>query len=288
MKNISVAHSPDADDIFMYMAIKFGWVGSSWLKFSNHADDIQTLNEASIRGIYDICAISFALYPFVASDYALLRTAVSFGEGYGPKLIKKKGVKLKPNFKVALSGKHTSNALLFQIAYPNARIIYKNFLEIENAVLSGEVDAGVLIHESILGFSAELCVEREIWDIWQELSGENLPLPLGGMCLRRSLPLTDAIECERVLTNAVKVADTHKKMLSKMLIERNLVRVDDEKLQKYLSLYANENSIEMNETQLKAVSKMFELGYKHGFYGTLINADDNLIPREYLEARFNG
>lgn len=97
-KNISVAHSPDSDDIFMYMAIKFGWVDSKWLNFTNKADDIQTLNEATLRGLYDICAISFALYPFVADDFALLRTAVSFGEGYGPKLIKKKRQKIKTEF----------------------------------------------------------------------------------------------------------------------------------------------------------------------------------------------
>ena len=285
LKNISVAHSPDADDIFMYMAIKFGWVGSSWLRFSNHADDIQTLNLASLTGTYDVCAISFALYPKIYADYALLRTAVSFGEGYGPKLIKKKGVKLKPNFKVALSGEHTTNAMIFRIAYPNARIVYKNFLEIENAVLSGEVDAGVLIHESILDFSNELCVEREIWDIWSALNGENLPLPLGGMALRRSLPLTDAIECERVLTDAVRVAHANKSLLSKMLIERDLVRVDDKKLEIYLGLYANENSITMNETQLNAVQKLFDLGFKHGFYAEQICALDMLIPSEYKEIR---
>ena len=113
MKTISVAHSPDADDIFMYYAIKFGWVTPSDAKFSNIADDIETLNQATIRGEYDICAISFALYPFVKDDYALLKTAVSFGEGYGPKIIKKKGIKLKKNFKVALSGEFTTNGLLF-------------------------------------------------------------------------------------------------------------------------------------------------------------------------------
>ena len=127
LKNISVAHSPDADDIFMYMAIKFGWVSSNLLKFNNTADDIQTLNLSALNGIYDVCAISFALYPKIYENYALLRTAVSFGEGYGPKLIKKIGTKLKPNFKVALSGEHTTNAMIFRIAYPNARIVYKNF-----------------------------------------------------------------------------------------------------------------------------------------------------------------
>ena len=106
---------------------------------------------------------------------------------------------LKKNFKVALSGEFTTNALLFKIAYPDARIVYKNFLEIEKAVLEDEVDAGVLIHESILGFSDALTVEREIWDIWKELCKEELPLPLGGMALRRSIPLHRAILCEKAL-----------------------------------------------------------------------------------------
>ena len=286
-KDISVAHSPDADDIFMYMAIKFGWVSSSNLRFSNIALDIQTLNVEALKGAYDATAISFGLYPLIKDDYALLRCAVSFGKGYGPKLVKKKDKILKRNFRVALSGEHTTNALLFRMAYPDARIVYKNFLEIENAVLSGEVDAGVLIHESILEFSDELCVEREIWDIWQELSGGDLPLPLGGMAVRRSLPITDAIECERTLTKAVKIATNHKPFLSHMLMERNLIRVDKEKLKIYLNLYANDESVSMNETQIKAVNKLFEIGYNHGFYPDPMDAEDYMIPTEYNDIRFS-
>ncbi|MGP1486038.1 MAG: menaquinone biosynthesis family protein [Campylobacter sp.] len=286
-KNISVAHSPDADDIFMYQAIKFGWVTSQNLRFTNTALDIQTLNEEALKGTYEATAISFGLYPLIKDDYSLLRTAVSFGDGYGPKLVRKKTTNLKRNFKVALSGKHTSNALLFRIAYPNARVIYKNFLEIESAVMSGEVDAGVLIHESILDYNDELCVEREIWDIWQELGGENLPLPLGGMALRRSLPITDAIECERVLTNAVKIAVENKFYLSKMLLERNLVRVDSQKLNTYLNLYANQDSVAMNEIQINAVNKLFKIGFEHKFYPDLLDANDFLIPTEYNNIRFS-
>lgn len=288
MKNIVVAHSPDADDIFMYMAIKFGWVNAKNINFSNEAKDIQTLNEACLKSLYDICAISFGVYPLICDEFALLRTAVSFGEGYGPKLIKKKNKILKRNFKVALSGENTTNALIFRIFYPDARIVYKNFLDIEKVVLNDEVDAGVLIHESILEFSDELCVEKELWDIWQELSGGGgLPLPLGGMCLRRSMPLTDAIECEKALMKAVDVANNNKELLSKMLIERNLVRVDDEKLKKYLSLYANDHSICMNEVQIKALNKVFELGYKNKFYPNLIDANDYFIPSEYNDARYS-
>lgn len=285
MKTISVAHSPDADDIFMYYAIKFGWVSTQGLNFENIALDIETLNLEALKNSYDITAISFALYPKIRSEYALLRTAVSFGEGYGPKLVKKKETKLKKNFKVALSGTHTTNALLFKIAYPEARITYKNFLEIEQAVLDGEVDAGVLIHESILNFSDELVVERELWDIWRELCKEELPLPLGGMALRRSMPILRAIACEDALIQAVDVAHTHQGLLSKMLLERNLVRVDQATLKKYLGLYANEHSIEMNELQYQAIDKLFEIGYKHGFYDQQIKACDYLIPKEYAALR---
>lgn len=285
MRHISLAHSPDADDIFMYMAVNFGWVGTEF-DFESYALDIQTLNEKALQNEFAVSAISFALYPLIADEYALLRTAVSFGEGYGPKLIRRKNSTLKRNFKVALSGANTSNALLFRIAYPQAKIVYKNFLEIENAVLCGEVDAGVLIHESILEFDENLCVEAEIWDIWCELAGQDLPLPLGGMALRRSLPLTTAIELEKILTKAVKLANDNKKLLSKMLLERNLIRVDEAKLNHYLNLYANENSISMNEIQLKALDKLFELGYTHKFYDKLIKASDFLIPSEYEALRF--
>jgi 1,4-dihydroxy-6-naphthoate synthase len=285
MKKTLIAHSPDADDIFMYYAIKFGWVDMKDTAFDNIAKDIQTLNEDALNGVYDIVAISFALYPHIKGEYAPLRTAVSFGEGYGPKLIKSKGVKLKRNFKVALSGKHTTNAMLFRIAYPDARVTYMNFLEIEQAVLDGVVDAGVLIHESILTYADELEVEREMWDIWQELAGKDLPLPLGGMAIRRSLPLTKAIAYEATLTKAVQVARDHKERLSKMLLERDLVRINAETLEKYLELYANDESITLSELQYKAIDKLFEIGYKHGFYDTPVSIKDYLIPTQYNELR---
>ncbi len=280
-----VAHSPDADDIFMYYAIKFGWVTLKDTEFNNIALDIETLNQATLKGEYDICAISFALYPFVKKDFALLKTAVSFGDGYGPKMVKLKDKKLKRNFKIALSGRYTTNALLFKIKYPEARVSYMNFLEIEQAVLDGIVDAGVLIHESILTYSKKLETEDELWDIWQDLAGYDLPLPLGGMCLRRSIPLNKAIDYENILIKAVKVATDNKLLLSDMLIERDLIRVNHETLQRYLDLYANDDSIELSPLQFKALDKLYSLGYEHGFYDELIKSQDYLIPSEYQELR---
>lgn len=283
---ISVAHSPDADDLFMYYAIVFGWVNSPLgQKFDNVALDIQTLNEATIKGIYDVSAISFGAYPFVSDDFALLRTGVSFGQGYGPKLIKKKTTHLKKNFKVALSGLHTTNAIIFSLAYPEAKVVYKNFLEIEEAVLSGEVDAGVLIHESILNFDSQLEVEREIWDVWCELAGGEIPLPLGGMALRRSIPLNKAIDIEATLTKAVEVAVKNKKTLSKMLMERDIIRVNEKELDTYLNLYANDDSISLNKEQKEGIDKLFQLGFEAGVYDKLMKCEDYFIPKEYKEIR---
>ena len=285
MKKILLAHSPDADDIFMYFAIKFGWVDVKDYEFDNIGLDIETLNVEALKGTYDVSAISFGMYPLIKNEYALLRTAVSFGDGYGPKLIRRKDKKLKRNFKVALSGKYTTNAMLFRLYYPDARPVYMDFLEIEMAVVNGEVDAGVLIHESILDYDESLEVEKEIWDIWVELAGEGLPLPLGGMAIRRSLPLNRAIDIESILIDGVKVANDKKEELCKKLEDENLVRISDAMLTKYLDMYASDESVELSKLQLKALDKLYELGFEKGIFSEPMKTEDYLIPREYEALR---
>jgi len=285
MKKILLAHSPDADDIFMYYAIKFGWVETKDYEFDNIGLDIETLNKEAIKGTYDVSAISFGMYPLIKDEYAMLRTAVSFGDGYGPKLIKQKNKMLKRNFKVALSGEYTTNAMLFKLYYPYARPVYMDFLEIEEAVVSGKVDAGVLIHESILDFDDSLEVEKEMWDIWVELAGEGLPLPLGGMAIRRSLPLNRAIDIENILIDGVKVANDKKEELCKKLENENLVRISDEMLTKYLDMYASDESVELSELQLKALDKLYTLGFEKGIFTEPLKTEDYLIPKEYEALR---
>lgn len=285
MNPIQLAHSPDADDIFMYFAIKFGWVDTKGYTFENIGLDIETLNVEALKGTYDVSAISFGMYPLIKDEYALLRTAVSFGEGYGPKLIRRKDKKLKRNFKVALSGKYTTNAMLFRIYYPDARPVYMDFLEIEDAVISGLVDAGVLIHESILDFDENLEVEKEVWDIWVELAGEGLPLPLGGMAIRRSLPLNRAIDIENILIDGVKIANEQKEELCAKLEAENLVRISNEMLKKYLDMYASDESVELSALQLKALDTLYDIGFKHALWESPIQTETYLIPKEYKTIR---
>jgi len=282
---IELAHSPDADDIFMYFAIKFGWVGTKGYNFTNIGLDIETLNVEALKGTYDVSAISFGMYPYIKNEYAMLRTAVSFGEGYGPKLIRLKNKKLKRNFKVALSGKYTTNAMLFKLYYPDARPVYMNFLEIEEAVISGKVDAGVLIHESILDFDTSLKTEKELWDIWVELAGPGIPLPLGGMAIRRSLPLNRAIDIEDILIDGVKIANQRKKELCEKLEKDNLVRISSKLLSKYLDMYASEESVELSSLQIKALNTLYEIGFKHGLWDNPMKIEDYLIPKNYKTLR---
>ncbi|BCZ17597.1 Succinyl-CoA ligase [ADP-forming] subunit alpha [Helicobacter sp. NHP19-003] len=283
---LSIAHSPDADDIFMFYALAFGWVNFP-KPFTHHALDIESLNQEALKGTHAISAISFGLYPLIKDHYALLQPATSFGQGYGPKLVRLQNKPLKKNFKVALSGQYTTNALLFRLYYPQARVVYKNFLEIEGAVLKGEVDAGVLIHESILDFHPDLIVEKEIWEVWCELSNSELPLPLGGMALRRSIPLTQAIRMQKALNKAIVLALKHQDLLADMLLERSLVRVHKAHLDTYLSMYANENSCALSGEQRAGIDALFALGFKHGLYPELVACQDYLIPDSYENLRFS-
>jgi 1,4-dihydroxy-6-naphthoate synthase len=160
-----------------------------------------------------------------------------------------------------------------------------DFLDIEEAVVSGKVDAGVLIHESILNFDDSLEVEKELWDIWVELAGKDLPLPLGGMAIRRSLPLNRAIDIENILIDGVKVANEKKEELCSKLEKDNLVRISDKMLTKYLDMYASDESVELSPLQLKALDTLYELGFKHGLWDTPIKTEDYLIPKEYDKLR---
>ncbi len=143
----------------------------------------------------------------------------------------------------------------------------------------------MLIHESILDFDDSLEVEKEIWDIWVELAGDGLPLPLGGMAIRRSLPLNRAIEIEQILIDGVKVANSRKEELCAKLESDSLVRISDKMLAKYLDMYASDESIELSPLQLKALDRLYRIGFKHNLWECPIKTEDYLIPREYKVLR---
>jgi len=128
-------------------------------------------------------------------------------------------------------------------------------------------------------------VEKELWDIWVELAGKDLPLPLGGMAIRRSLPLTTAIDIENILIDGVKVANDKKEELCAKLEADNLVRISDEMLTRYLDMYASNESVELSPLQLKALDTLYKIGFEHGMWETPLKTEEYLIPKEYEALR---
>jgi len=185
---IKLAHSPDSDDAFMFYALATGKVRLPGVKFTHVLSDIESLNQAAKKEVYDVTAISFFAYPFVADKYVLMDCGASFGEGYGPIVVA--GHPIKKNDlagrKIAIPGTLTTSYLALKLYEPNVEVVTMPFDKILGAVQNKEVEAGLLIHEGQLLFSQvglHKVVDLGQW--WQEQTG--LPLPLGANAIRRSL-----------------------------------------------------------------------------------------------------
>ena len=187
-ETLSLAHSPDSDDAFMFYALATGKVRLPGVKFNHILSDIESLNQAAHKETYDITAISFFGYAFVADKYVLLDCGASFGEGYGPIVVSSHPIKKNDlaGRKIAIPGTQTSSYLALKLFEPNVEIVTMPFDKILDAVQAKEVEAGLLIHEGQLLFS-EIGLHRvvDLGQWWQDTTG--LPLPLGANAIRRSL-----------------------------------------------------------------------------------------------------
>ncbi len=152
MKTISVAHSPDSDDAFMFYGLATNKLETDGLKFEHTLKDIQTLNEDAKNGVFDVTAVSFHAYAYVSDKYALLPHGASIGDKYGPILVSKEPRKPEDisDMKIAIPGELTSAFLALKLYNPNFEYVVVAFDEIIDAVLKGVVDAGLLIHEGQL------------------------------------------------------------------------------------------------------------------------------------------
>lgn len=188
IRTISVAHSPDSDDAFMFYGLATNKLETDGLKFEHALKDIQTLNEDAKKGVYDVTAISFHAYAYVADKYALLPHGASIGDKYGPILVSKEPRKAEeiPHMKVAVPGVLTSAFLALRIYNPDFEYIVVPFDQIIETVQSGDADAGLLIHEGQL-FYKQLGLDKvlDLGEWWYEKTG--LPLPMGGNAIRRDL-----------------------------------------------------------------------------------------------------
>jgi 1,4-dihydroxy-6-naphthoate synthase len=260
MVSLRLAHSPDSDDAFMFYALATGKVRLPGVKFEHVLSDIESLNHAARESKYDVTAVSFYGYAFVADNYVLLDCGASFGEGYGPIVVASHPIKQHDlaGRKIAIPGTLTSAYLALKLFEPNVETVTMPFDKILGAVQSKEVEAGLLIHEGQLLFSGmglRRVVDLGHW--WQESTG--LPLPLGANAVLRSLGPEMGLQVARIIRESVNYALEHREAAVEyaMQFARDM---DPELADKFIGMYVNHWTLDYGEQGRRAVRELFTRG----------------------------
>jgi 1,4-dihydroxy-6-naphthoate synthase len=257
---IQLAHSPDSDDAFMFYALATGKVRIPGVKFNHVLCDIESLNRAAEKEIYDVTAVSFYGYSFIADKYVLLDCGASFGEGYGPIVVAAHPIKkddLKGR-KIAIPGERTTSYLALKLFEPDVDTVAMPFDKIIDAVAAKEVDAGLLIHEGQLIYS-QMGLNRvvDLGQWWQEETG--LPLPLGANAVRRSLDPSLGREVERVIRESVSYALEHREAALNYALQfaRDM---DPAMADRFIGMYVNRWTLDYGEEGRRAVRELLGRG----------------------------
>ena len=263
-ETLSLAHSPDSDDAFMFYALATGKVRLPGVKFNHVLSDIESLNQAAHKETYDITAISFYGYTFVSDKYVLLDCGASFGEGYGPIVVSSHPIKKNDlaGRKIAIPGTKTSSYLALKLYEPNVEIVTMPFDKILGAVEAKEVEAGLLIHEGQLLFSEiglHRVIDLGIW--WQETTG--LPLPLGANAIRRSLGRELGLQVSRIIRESVNYALDHREpaLTYALQFARDM---DPQLADKFIGMYVNKWTLDYGEPGRRAVRELLGRGAAAG------------------------
>ena len=264
MKTITVAHSPDSDDAFMFYGLATNKLETEGLKFEHTLKDIQTLNEDAKKGVYDVTAVSFHAYAYISDKYALLPHGASIGDKYGPILVTKEPRKPEEisSMKIAIPGELTSAFLALKLYNPNFEHVVVPFDEIIDAVLKGTVDAGLLIHEGQL-FYKQLGLDKvlDLGEWWHEKTG--LPLPMGGNAIRRDLGEDLMKQVSKHLHRSIVYSmDNREDALAyAMQFARDMA---PELADRFVAMWVNDLTLDYGERGKQAVRLLLDEGYKHG------------------------
>ncbi|MGZ4855690.1 MAG: MqnA/MqnD/SBP family protein [Candidatus Angelobacter sp.] len=264
VREITVAHSPDSDDAFMFYALATNKVRVPGLKFSHTLTDIETLNRKAMEGFYDVSAISFHAYPYVQDKYALMPCGGSVGEQYGPMVISPRMVGLEElkTMKIAVPGTMTTAYLALKLFAPKIETAVVPFDRIISEVVAGKYEAGLIIHEGQLTY--ERSGLKRILDLgkwWHEQTG--LPLPLGGNAIRRELGPELIAQVTRALRDSIQYALDHREpaLAYAMQFARDL---DPQMADRFVGMYVNDRTLDYGEDGKQAVVKLLDMGYKAG------------------------
>jgi 1,4-dihydroxy-6-naphthoate synthase len=261
---LRLAHSPDSDDAFMFYALATGKVRLPGVKFTHILSDIESLNQAARTETYDITAVSFYGYTFVADKYVLMDCGASFGEGYGPIVVSSHPIKKNElaGRKIAIPGTLTTSYLALKLFEPNVEVVTMPFDKILGAVQAKEVEAGLLIHEGQLLFS-QIGLHRvvDLGQWWQETT--QLPLPLGGNAIRRSLGKEFGLQVARVIRDSIAYALDHREPALNYALQ--FARDMDPLLaDKFIGMYVNRWTLDYGEEGRRAVRELLSRGAAAG------------------------
>ncbi len=263
---VRIAHSPDSDDAFMFYALTQGRLDTSGLEITHVLRDIETLNRAAFEGTYEISAISFHAYAHLAERYSLMPSGASFGDGYGPVVVAKRGLHRDElaGLVTAIPGELTTAALVLKLWQPAARTVIVPFDRILEEVRTGKVDAGVVIHEGQLTFGDEgltAIVDLGAW--WKEEMGD--PLPLGGNGIRRDLEPAHSRRLCRLLTESIAYGLDHRaEALAYAVRYARGLEDDPERSDKFVGMYVNDWTRDYGVAGRRAVQRLLDRGHEAG------------------------
>ena len=267
-REISIAHSPDSDDAFMFYGLATNKVQVPGLRFTHTLCDIQTLNQRAMSkdgdGVYDVTAVSFHAYPYIQDHYALMTCGGSVGEGYGPMIVAPRAYPLSEIKRktIAIPGELTTAYLALKLFAPGIETEVVPFDQIIPSVLQGKYEAGLIIHEGQLTYDQSglhRIVDLGKW--WQKVTG--LPLPLGGNAIRRSLGPELISSVSTALRDSIQYALDHREeaLAYAMQFAREL---DPQMADRFVGMYVNDRTLDYGPDGKEAIRRLLDMGYHAG------------------------
>ena len=265
-QEISVAYSPDSDDAFMFYGLATNKVRVPGFKFVHQLSDIESLNHRAIdEAFYDVTAISFHAYPYMQENYTLMACGGSMGEGYGPMLVATRNVSVAEikKLRIAVPGTLTTAYLALKLFAPEIETVVVAFDKIIAAVVAGEFDAGLLIHEGQLTYASDGLVKiLDLGQWWRDETG-GLPMPLGGSAIRRSLGQETMLTTTHAMRDSIQHALDHREeaLAYSMQFARDL---DPRLANRYIGMYVNERTLDFGDDGREAIRRILAMGFERG------------------------
>jgi len=272
-RRITVAHSPDSDDAFMFFGLAAGQVSAPDLEFEHVLADIQTLNERAFSGQYEVTAVSFHAYAYLADRYALLPHGASMGEGYGPMVVARQAWQPAElaGKRIAIPGPLTTAALALRLWNPTLDCVVMPFDRIMEAVLTGSVDAGLIIHEGQVTYAAQgLHKVVDLGEWWGAETG--LPLPLGGNLIRKDLGADLMRRVSALLHQSIRYGLDHRAEALEYAMQfgRDL---DRQLTDRFVAMYVNALTLSYGARGREAVRRLLAVGHQRGILPRLVEAE---------------